>query len=386
MSDSRRSSAANSHRAEKRYVTGLFGRAVLQILVSLVLLSASVSRAQTRSYENLLKPIKNPKPLLADFPNWIEPITEANRFEAPLLVDDEDGDLSVRAWRYSFNVRGIVEVPNLLHAKETAIILVHPWALNDGGDWRTLLAGVAHLSTPQPDQLIARHTRKAINPFLKSLRGKVGVIIYTLPGSEDTIRKKMYRSFKNRPTDSERREAADELKARLAAFSFRDEPMPESFPLSADRPVVDYFKQFPMLDSNDKSNASAYLDMVPITANIDVAPGDLVCYDRQRYAALKKYLQEHGIRHVLLGGAVLCELQRYTPDLCNTGPFFGYENLAQDFNLFLVGDAALTTFPAASTPRFTSRAHISAASVDHLVTQISWIRYQPPKTGRLSKK
>src|SRR5690349_17674115 len=122
-------------------------RRLAQLLVALVLGSPSFAQAQMRSYENILRPIRNPKPLLADFPEWVEPITETQRFEAPILVDDEDADLSVRAWRFSFNARGIVEVPNRLRAKETAVILVHPWALYDGGEWDTRLAGVAHVST-----------------------------------------------------------------------------------------------------------------------------------------------------------------------------------------------------------------------------------------------
>jgi len=215
-----------------------------------------------------------------------------------------------------------------------------------------------------------------INPWLKSLRNNLAAIVYTLPGREDAIRQKMYRSFNRQPANAERIVGAEELKARLSSLSIREEPVSHWLKLSSDRPVVDYFKQFPMLDLEDKAKAKEFLELVPITTNIEVAPSDIVCYDQQGYAVLKKYLQANGVRHVLLGGAVLCELQRYTPDMCNTGPFFGFENLTQDFNVFLVADAALTTFPAAATPRFTSRAHISAASVDHFVTQISWIRYE----------
>ena len=43
----------------------------------------------------------------------------------------------------------------------------------------------------------------------------------------------------------------------------------------------------------------------------------------------------------------------------------------------LVGDATLATFPSNDTPRFTTNAHISYAALDHLITQISWIHFQP---------
>src|SRR5258708_27920468 len=88
--------------------------------------------ADTRTYLNVLAPIERPKPLLADFPQYVEPVIESKRFEAPLLVDDPGADLDVRAWRWSYNARGIIEMPNRLRAKETAVVMVHPWAIDDG--------------------------------------------------------------------------------------------------------------------------------------------------------------------------------------------------------------------------------------------------------------
>ena len=52
----------------------------------------------------------------------------------------------------------------------------------------------------------------------------------------------------------------------------------------------------------------------------------------------------------------------------------GYKNLSQDFNVFLVGDATLATFPANVTPSYATNAHISFASLDQLLTQVSWSR------------
>src|SRR5262245_50295712 len=65
----------------------------------------------TKVYENHLTPISNPKPLLADFPEFVQPVIELTHFEAPILVDDKNGDLDVRAWRFSYNARGIIEMP-----------------------------------------------------------------------------------------------------------------------------------------------------------------------------------------------------------------------------------------------------------------------------------
>src|SRR5690349_9172089 len=67
-----------------------------------------------RTYQNRLTRIQNPKPILADYPEFISPINDLVRYESPLLVDDPGADLAVRAWRWSYNARAIIEVPNRL--------------------------------------------------------------------------------------------------------------------------------------------------------------------------------------------------------------------------------------------------------------------------------
>jgi hypothetical protein len=86
-----------------------------------------------RIYQNRLTLLDNPPPLLADFPEFVEPVRELRRFEAPLLVNDEGANLSVRAWRFSYNARGIIEMPNRLRASQTAVIKVNPWGIDDQG-------------------------------------------------------------------------------------------------------------------------------------------------------------------------------------------------------------------------------------------------------------
>src|SRR2546422_1006227 len=146
------------------------------LVVSMLVVSAQLTRAGdlSRSYDNKLTPIKRPKPLLADHPEWVEPVRETNRWEAPAIVNDPDADLHVRAWRWSYNARGIIEIPNHLRASQTAIVMVHPWGIDDGQGWDTPEpAGVADFCTPAKNHLAAQHTRDVINPFLKALRGKV---------------------------------------------------------------------------------------------------------------------------------------------------------------------------------------------------------------------
>jgi hypothetical protein len=345
------------------------------------LLTARATGGQetSRAYVNRLTPIKNPKPLLADFPQWFEPIRETNRFEARALVDDRNAYLNVRAWRFSYNARGIIEMPNRLRAAETAIIMVHPWGIDDGQGWKTPEpAGVCDFCTPQRNHLAAEHSRTVINPFLKSLRGKVGMVLYSLPGDEDPIRKKLYRSIIGKPSKADRLAGAIELKEKLTKFSYTGEPLPQTFSVSRDKAVVDYFNAFPGLDSSDRYNHTGYWDLpIPVTTDIDVDPDDVVIYDSQGYPALMKFLQANKIRNVLLTG--------YCTDMCYRRTTAGYENLSRDFNVFLVGDATLATFPAAATPRFATSAAISFASIDHLVTQISWIRHEPSQKTAASR-
>jgi hypothetical protein len=60
--------------------------------------------------------------------------------------------------------------------------------------------------------------------------------------------------------------------------------------------------------------------------------------------------------------------------MCYCKTTAGFQNLSKDFNVFLVGDATLATFPANSSPRFATNAAISFASLQQLITQTSWIK------------
>jgi hypothetical protein len=341
------------------------------LLVSSLTLCVSLQSIATdasRPYENKLIRIKKPKPLLADYPEWVEPIRETNRWEAPAIVNDANADLHVRAWRWSYNARGIIEMPNHLRASETAIVMVHPWGIDDGQGWDTPEpAGVADFCTPAKNHLAAEHTRGVVDPFLKSLRPRVAAVLYSLPGTCDPIRRKLYRSFEHTPNAAERKEGAQELDAKLRGFKYQAGPLPASLTLSADKPVVDYFKQFPGLDAGDHFNNAGYWSLpIPVTRDIDAQPQDIVVYDGEGYAKMREYLKSKGIRHILLTG--------YATDMCYAKTCAGYENLSHDFNVFLVGDATLATFPAHVTPKFATSAHIAFASLNQLVTQISWIK------------
>ncbi|MCH2201691.1 MAG: cysteine hydrolase [Fuerstiella sp.] len=334
---------------------------------------AAEPETNERSYLNSLTPIEDPGPLLADYPEYFEPVIERKHFEAPAIVSDANSDLHVRAWRFSYNARGIIEVPNHLRASETAVIMVHPWGIDDAQGWRTPQpAGVADFCTEEKNHLAARHTRQVIGPFLDRLRSRVKFVMYSLPGEKDEIRGRLYRSITHTPSAQDRRQGAAQLKDKLNSFKYTGESLPSQLSLSVDKPVVDYFQKFPGLDASAKYNNVGFWDLpIPVTSDLDVHPDDIVIYDREGYGKLKSFLSENGVRHVLLTG--------YATDMCFCRTTAGYENLSKDFNVFLVGDASLATFPANTSPRFAVNAAISFASLNQLITQVSWVRLESTK-------
>lgn len=352
----------------------------MSVFLSFVLLPISSLHSedatpQTRVYENRLTRIEDPQPLLADHPEYFQPIIEQAHFEAPALVDDAHADLHVRAWRFSYNARGIIEMPNHLRASETAVIMVHPWGIDDGQGWKTPEpAGVVDFCTKEKNHLAGRHTREVIRPFLNSLRDRLPLVMYSLRGERDPIRQKLYRSLFHNPSEAERKEAAAELTAALTSFQYQGEPLPEQLTLSGDKPVIDYFRQFPGLEASAKYNNAGFWELpVPVCADVEIQPQDVVIYDPDGYEPLKEFLVENDIRHILLTG--------YATDMCFCETTAGYQNLSRDFNVFLVGDASLATFPANTSPKFAVNAAISFASLNQLITQVSWVRFdkQEPK-------
>lgn len=332
--------------------------------------------SQPRMYANQLRRIESPRPLLADYPEYFEPIIEEAHFEAPAIVNDENADLHVRAWRFSYNARGIIEMPNHLRAKETAVIMVHPWAIDDDWGWVSPEPnGVADFCTPTKNALAASHTKKVIDPLLKRLRDRVGFVMYSLPGPADDLRTRVYRSFGKTPTAAERVAGERALREKLAAFPYRGQPLPETLMLGETTPVIDYFRQFPGLDAGARYNGAGFWDLpIPVSTSVSVDPRDVVIFDSEGYPPLRDFLKKNGVRHVLLTG--------YATDMCFCRTTAGYENLSKDFNVFLVADASLATFPSNKTPRFAVNAAISFAALNQLVTQVSWIKLDPAQNSK----
>jgi hypothetical protein len=335
-------------------------------------LLVSLARAgEPRVYDSRLSRMDRPHPILAAYPEFVDPIQESVHYEAPTLVNDPGADLSVRAWRFCYNARGIIEIPNRLKGADTAVVVVHPWGIDDGSGWQTPEpAGVAMFCTPEKNRIYHRHVRQVVNPFLKSLRGKVGLVVYSLPGTEDPIRKKLYRSVRSRPTERERRQGARELERKLRDFAYKGGPLPSALAFDRGRPATaEYFRQQPALDSSARFDGEGFWNQpIPVVKEIERGADDVVVYDGEGYPVLRDFLKKQGIRHVLLAG--------YCTDMCVCSTTAGYQNLAPDFNLFVVGDATLATFPARTTPRGATAAALAKVSLSHLVTQVSWVRPQ----------
>ena len=330
---------------------------------------ATADEVPPRVYSNQLKRLESPAPLLNDYPDYVAPVTDFTRYEAPLLVDDPQANLSVRAWRWSYNARGIIEMPNRLDSKMTAVIMVHPWGIDDTQGWRTPEpAGCADFCTPAKNHLGGKHTKEVIAPFLNRLRSEVDCVMYSLPGKEDSIRKKLYRSVRSQPTKEEIEIGRRELHEKLNGFQYAGQPVPEKLTLSSNRPVIDYFQQFPGLDAGPKFNNAGFWELpIPVTSDLKIHTDDVVIYDGEGYPLLRDFLKERGVRHVLLTG--------YATDMCFCKTTAGFENLSRDFNVFLVGDATLATFPANAKPNHATNAAISFASLNQLITQVSWVKH-----------
>ena len=152
----------------------------------LLTLASTAAPEQPKSdpliYSNRLTRITHPKPIFADFPDFVEPVREITRYEAPMLVDEPGADLQVRAWRFSYNARGIIEMPNQLHARETSEplrISVNIYALSadESQRFRTLFGPLGTLpqcagswnsnATIPPTPVLSPGERKNRSPVLR---------------------------------------------------------------------------------------------------------------------------------------------------------------------------------------------------------------------------
>jgi len=322
-----------------------------------------------KEYLNILKPIIDPLPLLADYPEYVEPLHFEKRYKALPIVDEDGGDLFVRSWRYWYNARGIIEMENRLVAKATAIVNVHPWGVDDGHGLKTPEpAGIALFCTKEKNLFAQRHVKDVINPFLRRLRDHVAVTGHSMPGIEDDIRKLIYPSVSTKPEELDVEKGEKLLAELLSKHRFTANSLIDKLNIDPDLPVKSYFDQTPSTDAGDFYNGSGFWQLpMPVLQCLE-RKNDLVFYDGEGYPKVRDYLKSIGVRHVLLTG--------YCTDMCVIGTTCGYNNLSQDFNLFLVGDATLATYPGSLTPKYATQVAIANASLRQMITQVNFVRLE----------
>jgi nicotinamidase-related amidase len=165
-------------------------------------------------------------------------------------------------------------------------------------------------------------------------------------------------------------EGEKRLAGILSAHPFAGRPLVATLDLDPANPVKSYMDQTPSTDAGDRYNGPGYWSLpMPVSRGIDHRPGDVVFYDGEGYPKVRDYLKTRGVRHVLLLG--------YATDMCVISTTCGYENLSRDFNLFLVGDATMATFPGSATPRFATQVAVANAALRQMITQVGWVRLQP---------
>lgn len=319
-------------------------------------------------YHNRLEQLAETPPLLSDYPEYVEPLQTDDRYLAPPLLDEADADLQVRAWRWWYNARGIIETVNHLQASATAIIMVHPWGVDDGAGLQTPEpAGIAFNCTRPKNLLISQHIDDVVGPFLTRLRSRVALVGYSLPGVEDEIRRMLYASVDTEPESLDEAAGRRLLAELLAGHQFAGQALVERLYLDAKHPVSSYLAQTPGTDASELYNGSGFWKLpMPLHAALHHDPADRVFYDAEGYPKVRDYLKRRGIRHVLLCG--------YATDMCVMATTCGYNNLSADFNVFLVGDATMATFPGSRTPKYATQVALANAALRQLVTQVNWVQ------------
>jgi hypothetical protein len=228
-------------------------------------------------------------------------------------------------------------------------------------------AGCAFFCTREKNLIGLAHMKQVISPFLRRVRNRVAAIGYSMPGIEDDTRKLIYPSISDPAKRLNVAEGEKRLAEALAAHRSETHPLVEQLDLDARRPVRSYFEQTPSTDAGDFYNAPGFWQQpMPVATAIARGPCDLVFYDGEGYPKVRDYLRARGVRHVLLAG--------YATDMCLIKTTCGYENLSQDFNVFVVGDATLACFPASTTPRFATQVALTNAALTQMITQVKWVK------------
>lgn len=355
--------------------------------VFLIVSLATVCYAQsTFTYKNTLTIIEEPLPILADFPEFVEPLLFEERYLAPPVVNDRQGEIEVRSWRYWYNARGIIEMTNRLDADATAIINLMSWGVDDGAGMQSPKpAGIVLSGTPEKNALFPRQVRQVIDPFLNRMGSHTVLVGHTLPGKEDPVRRLLYPSISNGGTIPDEDKGRRMLRSILSSYTFTGPKPEEIISLDNSIPLTSYFLEMPSSHANTAYNGSGFKELpVPLVKGLARTANEIVLYDGDGYDSIRNYLKSRGIRHILVLGffekETLLPTHPRAEDESSSKPISAklglectIEKLGKDFNIFLVGDTMRTTFPASTTPRYAVQAELAKLSGEYMITQVGWV-------------
>ena len=308
-------------------------------------------------------PIANPDTILGDWPQYVDPILPDDyaRYQGQPLVNTSGGDLAVRAWKYSSGLDAIIESNNVLASEKTALIVVHPWGIEDGQGWGLYQAynenGYVFLGHFPDNEHYLNQVSDVLKGFVDSSRGRVPLVIYGMPGEPGepaTTRYKLYRDYTHQPSLADQADAREDIETYLGNLTGTQWP-----------------------------------ETIPVAATFQYAPCDVVAYDSLDYTELKNFLDGYGIYNVLLAGVVDPGSLVQPSDTSLITSASAYISLKDDFNVFVVGDATMTPWtrtvelPNLSVPsgyvQVSTRDAVIAATAENSVaaTQVSWIAQLP---------
>ena len=207
--------------------------------------------------------------------------------------------------------------------------------------------------------------KEVVNPFLKAA-DRTSPSSATACRARPTDSQKLYQSVDHAPTRPNASRARRSLTPSWRA-STKGQPVPEKLRCHRTRrpSITSLFRG----SMRPRSSATRAFGICRYRWQLHQRQRrGIAFYDGDGYPVLRDYLKKQGVRHVLLAG--------YSTDMCVCSTTAGYKNLSKDFNVFLVGDATLATFPAHDTPRFATSAAVSFASIDLFITQASWVKWK----------
>ena len=186
--------------------------------------------------------------------------------QAPIWKSADGGSLTTHG--------GIIEVPNRLSSSRTAVIVVHPWGIDDGQGLAQPRAGRRRVSMhPGEEQDRARacrqgHRSRFSRPCAVKLAYSWAIAFRELrirSGGRSTARSAASPQSRNAGKASE--SSRPSSKASITAGS----QYPVRSTVDSQTPALAYFKQFPGLDAGPAFDGTRILELpIPVMKPIEV--------------------------------------------------------------------------------------------------------------------